>query len=320
MFIDIIFMVIELNKIAKIVVTIIIFGLILIFYIIKKDDIESNITYLYNKYLVPEIRQELVSNDYIKKEDYEFVQIYNDTNVTNKKELKNAIYTFLDAGYNEYKFKCDTKYENCITDTKEMVNNKTLLTDISNFVHPYNTFNKIKTSITNSGIVTLKKTVKYDNNMINALNKKVDEIYKENYDSSKSVKENIKTFHDYIINNTSYDKDNVKGSIKSASTTAYGVLFNKKGICSGYTDAMQLFLEKMGVKNYRISSTTHEWNLVYVEGKWLHLDLTWDDPITSDDSSILKEDYFLIDTNTLMSKEDGEHNFDSSIYKETKSN
>ena len=84
-------MVIELNKIAKIVVTIIIFGLILTFYIAKKDDIESNITYIYNKYLVPEIRQELVSNDYIKKEDYEFVQIYNDTDVTNKKELKNAI-------------------------------------------------------------------------------------------------------------------------------------------------------------------------------------------------------------------------------------
>ena len=63
-------MVIELNKIAKIVVTIIIFGLILIFYIIKKDDIESNVAYLYNKYLVPEIRQELVSNDYIKKEEF----------------------------------------------------------------------------------------------------------------------------------------------------------------------------------------------------------------------------------------------------------
>ena len=83
---------------------------------------------------------------------------------------------------------------------------------------------------------------------------------------------------------------------------------------------MQLFLEKMGVKNYRISSATHEWNLVYIEGKWLHLDLTWDDPITSDGTSILKDDYFLIDTNTLMSKEDGEHNFDSSIYKETESN
>lgn len=81
---------------------------------------------------------------------------------------------------------------------------------------------------------------------------------------------------------------------------------------------MQLFLEKLGVKNYRISSSTHEWNLVYVEGNWLHLDLTWDDPIMSDGSNALYHDYFLIDTQNLLSKNDGEHDFDSNIYLEAK--
>ena len=128
--------------------------------------------------------------------------------------------------------------------------------------------------------------------------------------------ENIKIFHDYIINNTRYDSSNTTGLSDVNSSTAYGVLFDGVGICSGYADTMGLFLEKMNVKNYRISSNTHVWNLVYVEGKWLHLDLTWDDPITSDGSDVLSSEYFLIDTGTLKSKSDTEHVFNEKIYVE----
>ena len=148
--------------------------------------------------------------------------------------------------------------------------------------------------------------------------KKIDEIYKEKYDPKKNVRENIKIFHDYIINNTKYDSNNKTGTSDINSSGAYGVLFEGLGICSGYTDTMALFLEKLNVKNYRISSNTHVWNLVYVDGSWLHLDLTWDDPIMSDGSDALKDDYFLIDTNTLMSKNDNEHSFDPNIYIEAK--
>jgi transglutaminase/protease-like cytokinesis protein 3 len=228
------------------------------------------------------------------------------------------IYTYLDAGWNEYTVKCDADYLDCTNDIKEIVQNNTYLTDLSNFVHPFNTFDKINTTFAASGKVKLKKEPRYSDSQIDTLNKKIDEIYKENYDSSKNVSENIKIFHDYIVNHTKYDQSNTTGLSNVSSSSAYGVLIDGIGICSGYSDAMQLFLEKMNVKNYRISSSTHEWNLVYVEGAWRHLDLTWDDPIMSDGSDALKEDYFLIDTNTLLSKDDGEHNFDSSIYIEAK--
>ena len=79
---------------------------------------------------------------------------------------------------------------------------------------------------------------------------------------------------------------------------------------------MSLFLDKLHVKNYRISSDTHVWNLVYVEGSWKHLDLTWDDPITDDGSNILEHEYFLISYDELKKKEDDEHDFDETIYKE----
>ena len=308
----------NIKKLVKVAVTVII--IVILGFLIKDNYylLTNKIEYVYTKYLQGDIRQNLTDNKYRKKENYGYVKINENTTLKNKDDVKNMIYTYLDAGWNEYTVKCDTDYLDCTNDIKEIVQNNTYLTDLSNFVHPFNTFDKINTTFAASGKVKLKKEPRYSDSQIDTLNKKVDEIYKENYDSSKNVSENIKIFHDYIVNHTKYDQSNTTGLSNVGSSSAYGVLIDGIGICSGYSDAMQLFLEKMNVKNYRISSSTHEWNLVYVEGAWRHLDLTWDDPIMSDGSDALKEDYFLIDTNTLLSKDDGEHNFDSSIYIEAK--
>ena len=308
----------NIKKIIKITVTVII--IVILGFLIKDNYylLTNKIEYVYKKYLQGDIRQNLTDNKYRKKENYDYVKINENTTLKNKDDVKNMIYTYLDAGWDYYTVKCDADYLDCTNDIKEIVQNNTYLTDLSNFVHPFNTFDKINTTFAASGKVKLKKESRYSDSQIDTLNKKVDEIYKENYDSSKNVLENIKIFHDYIVNHTKYDQSNTTGLSNVGSSSAYGVLIDGIGICSGYSDAMQLFLEKMNVKNYRISSSTHEWNLVYVEGAWRHLDLTWDDPIMSDGSDALKEDYFLIDTNTLLSKDDGEHNFDSSIYIEAK--
>lgn len=308
----------NIKKLIKIAITVII---IVILFLLVKDNyylITNKIEYLYAKYIGPDIRQTLTDNEYRKKENYEYVKIDTDTTIKSKNEAKNMLYTFLDAGWQEYMVKCDPDYLTCVDDIKQMVQNNTYLTDLGNYVHPFNTFESVNTTFTSSGKVTLKKENRYSEEQIEELNKKVDQIFSENYDKSKNIRENIKIFHDYIINHTKYDTNNTTGVSDINSSTAYGVLFEGVGICSGYTDAMQLFLEKLNVKNYRISSSTHIWNLVYVEGKWLHLDLTWDDPIMSDGSDALEDDYFLIDTNTLLSKEDNEHNFDENIYIEAK--
>lgn len=308
----------NIKKLVKVAVTVII--IVILGFLIKDNYylLTNKIEYVYTKYLQGDIRQNLTDNKYRKKENYGYVKINENTTLKNKDDVKNMIYTYLDAGWDYYTVKCDADYLDCTNDIKEIVQNNTYLTDLSNFVHPFNTFDKINTTFAASGKVKLKKEPRYSDSQIDTLNKKVDEIYKENYDSSKNVSENIKIFHDYIVNHTKYDQSSTTGLSNVGSSSAYGVLIDGIGICSGYSDAMQLFLEKMNVKNYRISSSTHEWNLVYVEGAWRHLDLTWDDPIMSDGSDALKEDYFLIDTNTLLSKDDGEHNFDSSIYIEAK--
>ena len=53
-----------------------------------------------------------------------------------------------------------------------------------------------------------------------------------------------------------------------------------------------IILDKMGVLNIRISNNKHIWNLVYLNNEWLHLDLTWDDPVNDEDKDLLLYDYY----------------------------
>ena len=131
-----------------------------------------------------------------------------------------------------------------------------------------------------------------------------------------SVREKIKVIHDYIINSTDYDElktDNIEDTTYF-SQNAYGVLIEHYGICSGYSDAMAIFLNKLNVINYKISNEEHIWNLAFVDGKWLHLDLTWDDPIAQ--NNVNRDNYFLITTNELKALDDDSHSFNKHIFQE----
>ncbi len=79
---------------------------------------------------------------------------------------------------------------------------------------------------------------------------------------------------------------------------------------------MAIYLDKLNIPNLRISTNEHVWNLVYLNDKWLNLDVTWDDPVTSNGTDMLMYDYYLIDTNTLLSKDTTQHNFNKEIYLE----
>ena len=81
---------------------------------------------------------------------------------------------------------------------------------------------------------------------------------------------------------------------------------------------MQLFLEKMDLKSFRVSSYLHIWNAVLIDNKWYHIDLTWDDPVISDGTERLSHEYMLIDTKTLLEMEKTQHNFDKKAFPEIK--
>jgi hypothetical protein len=278
-------------------------------------------TFLYKNFIfkkeisVPEV------TSYKKEYDFEFVQNTTNFYPKNKQEVLNVIYTVLNSGWDEFSFYCDDSYKECYDEINEIANDEELLGSINNFVHPYNTYEKISISINNFDKVTISIKHLYTSEDILKIDQEVTTIYNSLITSSLSDYEKIKKIHDYLINQTSYDQKKEKdenGNYKYKSNMAYGPLIYKKALCGGYTDAMALFLEKMNIPNYRVASENHIWNLVYINNEWKHLDLTWDDPVTSTGENILMNNFFLITTSTLKNLDKDQHNFNEDIYIEAK--
>ena len=256
-------------------------------------------------------------NSYYLKYNFKFVSPVDEINIKNKEDLINLYYTIINNGYDSFEFVCPQKYKNCVSDVTLLANNPKELSSINGFVHPYNSFDVIETRYDTLKRVKLKIVKTYDNQTISLINDKVEEIIKTQVTDEKDPKKVIKIIHDYIINNTKYDKERTdKNIIKYQSNIAYGVLYEGYGICSGYADAMAIFLNYYDIPNFKVTSENHVWNAVYIDGKWLHLDLTWDDPILSNGENILDDTYFLITTKDLKKINDAQHHFDETIYSE----
>ena len=102
--------------------------------------------------------------------------------------------------------------------------------------------------------------------------------------------------------------------INSAEPVSSSTLVEKYGLCGGYTDSMMLFLERFKIPNYKIATENHIWNYVEINNDWLHLDLTWDDPISTNVKPMLDDAFFLIDDDELQSKEKEQHSYNADIY------
>lgn len=295
--------------------TILLIMIIMVF--IYRKDITNYVT---NNIIKQEIKEELKFNEYSKKTNYEYVQITNDLTVNKKEEIKNIFYTILDSGVKSFSFYCDTEYKECDNDIKTFFNDKDILSNINNFVHPYNSFKNIRISVTNYGKITLDISHLYNQDEITVINDQIDTFIKENINDTMTTNDKIKVFHDYIINNTKFDTaiENSLDRLNSSSYTAYGLLIDHLAICGGYTDTMAIYLNKLNIKNYRISTTEHVWNLVNLDNSWLNLDVTWDDPVTSDGSDMLMYDYYLISTSDMLNKDTTQHNFNQDVYIEAK--
>ena len=274
---------------------------------------------LYRTYIVKEQKEVVLtaSNDYSRDYSFNFVSLTDDFSPNNYQDLLNIYFTILNSGEDEFSFYCQDDYKECLTDVDNLANDQKTLSAINNFVHPFNSFRHLETTYDDYGKVTLNIDHIYNSSEIKLINAKVKEIEKEIWNTTMSDEEKIKQAHNYIINNSKYDKDRSDNNIVNyKSDTAYGPLLEGYSLCGGYTDTMELFLEDLNIKSYKIASENHVWNAVYLNNAWYHLDLTWDDPITNDGSDILEYNFFLITTPELEEIENEQHNYDKTIYSE----
>lgn len=296
------------------------FAIVLILIVTYVNFYSDNLYYKFQEIKFKINNETYKNNNYTNDYQFSYVKENENPKLESYYDIINSVYTFLNNGQDTMNKYCSDKYRSCIDDLLELGKNKSLLSYLNGFVHPYNSFDSI--TFSSDGYFTLKmeRTKIYDTDTIIKINDKVQDIIEKNIKITMTDREKIKTIHDYIINNTKYDKlkkENIDDKTYH-STTAYGVLFEGYGICSGYSDAMAIFLNKLNIPNYKISNDNHIWNLAYIDNQWLHIDLTWDDPISSTGNDYLNYDYFLITTNELEKLNDNEHSFNKELFKETK--
>ena len=280
---------------------------------------QSDIKFLLTSRTVERKYGKIAVNNFFTEDNFEYVENYEKAEVNSKQDIINSIYYLINSGSTYTEKYCGKNYKECYNDMNSISNDTEGLSILNNYVHPFNSFESITFNF-DSNVIEIEIKHTYEEEEKTNIMKKVNDIINKNIKNNMSTKDKIKAIHDYIINNTDYDtlkSENIKDTTYK-SNTAYGVLVEHYGICSGYSDTMALFLNELNIINYKISNDQHIWNLVYLDGSWLHLDVTWDDPVSN--KNITRDNYFLITTRTLNKLDDDVHYFSNQLFPETKKN
>ena len=304
----------KLSSGQKAIVTV---GAFVITFITVCTFLKSDIKFLLTSRSVERKYGQTTENSLFVEDKFEYVENYTKSEVNSREDIINAIYYTINSGVTYSEKYCGKGYTECYNDMTSISNDIDLLSILNNYVHPYNSFDSITFNF-NDNVIEIKIEHTYTEKEKEEIDTAVNKIIKKNITSNMSTKDKIKNIYDYIINETDYDTLKTKNINDETykSNTAYGVLIEHYGICSGYSDAMAIFLNELNIINYKISNDQHIWNLVYLDGTWYHLDLTWDDPVS--EKNITRDNYFLITTETLKKLDDNVHYFKNDYFPETK--
>ena len=123
-----------------------------------------------------------------------------------------------------------------------------------------------------------KLTDDKDKYILKELKKAVGEIIKDGmseYDKEKAV-------YDYVFSQTHFNDDflvAISDDSDDESYNPYGFFHDHITICVGNATTVKLFFAVLGIESKIIHSTEngeHAWNVVKIDGKWYHVDVTFD--------------------------------------------
>lgn len=109
--------------------------------------------------------------------------------------------------------------------------------------------------------------------MMNEVDSFVDEMI-AGMDTGWTDAEKVLYVHDYIASSCDY----YEGTSKLKGRNIYEAFIKGSSVCVGYALGFQYVMDKLGIPCICVTSETHIWNMVKVDGNWYHVDVTWDDP------------------------------------------
>lgn len=121
-------------------------------------------------------------------------------------------------------------------------------------------------------------------------------------DDCMSDVEKALAIHDYLAILAEYDHENLlSNTIPDDSYKGYGILVNHVGVCQGYAGAYAYLMKKLGIECFVVSSEAmnHAWNMIYINGNYYHVDVTYDDPVVDQFGRVCHNNFLVSDTKML---------------------
>ncbi len=104
------------------------------------------------------------------------------------------------------------------------------------------------------------------NNLVTAAMEYADPVERERF------------IHDYICKLNSYCENS------DMNQSSYSAIVGGSSVCAGYARAFQIACLRAGIPCYYITGESkgqnHAWNMVYINGQYYYVDLTWNDAIS----------------------------------------
>ncbi|MCM1259003.1 MAG: InlB B-repeat-containing protein [Roseburia sp.] len=161
-----------------------------------------------------------------------------------------------------------------------------LVTDLFRYSNPQYYFLQLLTpayTTNNGGLVALTVFDAFGDgyarknatqNMFNTVNSWMAQIDAQPNDLLKE-----KMAHDLICTSVVYDPGYEDSGIKENeyNQSAYSTFVDKVTVCAGYSQAMQLLMNRAGIDCGVVTSEDHEWNIIKLNNTWYYVDCTWDD-------------------------------------------
>ncbi len=179
------------------------------------------------------------------------------------------------------------EYDHYVMYTFTSMNSKSDYTYLQN---PDGSEGKIRKPIDVTITAGYRTTPEQEDYVTNRVNEILDYIIEDGMSDQLKVK----AIHNYIVNNVEYDTS-------LSRFTAYDALYDGKAVCQGYTLLAYKMLNDAEIPTRIISSAKmkHSWNLVKIDDQWLHMDITWDDPIPDVKGRILEDHLLLTDAQII---------------------